>query len=82
MIASWKVDLFIGDIGMVSIPGLRWCPDCGQVELDVIHASATVVRAGDGRCRAHTEEWPRGTAQECNEFFGDRYPPVPEDDRM
>ena len=45
---------------MVSIRGLRWCPDCGQVELDIIHTSATVVRAGDGRCRAHTEDWPHG----------------------
>jgi hypothetical protein len=48
---------------------LRWCPDCGQVEIDEPGVDQ-VIRRGDDRCTEPQEEWPRGSVQECNRYFG------------
>lgn len=63
---------------MTKAETVHWCPSCGQVEIDARHAQAVIVRSGDGTCKYHSEQWPRGTVRQCNEFFGDRCEPIPD----
>jgi hypothetical protein len=55
---------------------LRWCPVCGQTELDVQDPNAPVFRRGKDRCETTEEKWIRGTPAECNSYFGDGFPPI------
>jgi hypothetical protein len=54
----------------------RWCPDCGQVELDDPEVNLQVIRRGDARCTTPIEEWMRGTAEDCNRHFGAEFESV------
>jgi hypothetical protein len=52
---------------------LRWCPDCGQVEIDNPEVNLQIIRRGDARCTRPIEEWVRGTAEDRNRYFGARF---------
>jgi hypothetical protein len=48
---------------------LRWCPQCGQVEVDELGAHPKVIRKGDDRCEVPKEDWKRGNSTECSNFL-------------
>jgi hypothetical protein len=47
---------------------LRWCPQCGRVEIDTEHRLKP-IRAGNPGCALEADQWHRGTLAECNEYF-------------
>jgi hypothetical protein len=55
---------------------LRWCPVCGQTELDVQAVNPPVFRRGKDKCETTEEKWIRGSVAECNSYFGARFPPL------
>ena len=57
---------------------VRWCPRCGQVEIDVpVTEGLAPMRPGDPKCAVPQEEWMRATWWNVNRYFADRFPPLP-----
>ena len=52
---------------------LRWCPECGQVEID---ETGLVLRKGDDKCPNPVEVWQRGSLSEGNQYFCSRFAPI------
>jgi hypothetical protein len=57
----------------MNLDRLRWCPVCGRVEIDDPGVYPRVIRRGDDRCSTPAGEWKRGSAEDCDLYFGDRF---------